>query len=125
MRVAGIRLRDGRTIWADAGDMDLAVLDRAEIRGPVGGETGVVCVIPEHMTGMPPRIDGQVVDVQPHTAPDDDCGAVRGAEMPPLGSTLSAGQNKGVVIAVDAVRGQVTLRGEDGRDVVESYTTGK
>jgi hypothetical protein len=116
VRVAGVRLPDGRAIWADAAGWELVPPCRVLLRLPEGEVAGVVFVSPEQLLRPVPEVEGTVVAVQPR--PDDDGGEdLPGSDLPYLGSSLTVGGRAGLVTGLDPVRRTVTLTMEDGDSV--------
>jgi hypothetical protein len=121
VRIAGVRLPDGRAVWLDAGGLPVSPLDRvvAEVEGAEA--TGEVFVAPDQLlTSLPP--DGSISRVLPPKPDALDCSGLPGASMPPLGTRVSTAEGSGTVIGVDAVHGTVTVQREDGTTVVSEQS---
>lgn len=119
MRWAGVRLPDGRTVWADAGEEAMAPLDRATIRLDGGESEGLVLIAPEQFLGPPTQVEGAVVRVQPAADAAAACDDLPGAGLPPLGTTVRGGTWQGRVVAIDPVHGRVTVdTGSETLDVL-------
>ena len=117
MRVAGVRLEGGRAIWADAGQIQLATLDRVMVRSSNEEASGWVFVASEQLLHAPASIDGVIVEVLPPSEDGVECRELPGSEMPPLGSRVRTESVEGLVTAIDAVQSRVTLRLDDGSEV--------
>ncbi len=118
MRVAGVRLGDGRAVWVDAGAWELAPLDAVIVRLEAGDFTGSVFVTPEQLVRGVERIDGTVVEVSPASTDEEKCADLPGADLPPLGSVVRTDRVKGRVTALDPTRRLATLTRDDGSQVV-------
>ena len=117
MRVAGVRLPDGRVVWADAEAWPMSPLDTAVVRLSEGEVAGSVFVSPEQLIQPPERVDGVVVEIRPREIPEERCGDLPGSDLPYLGSTARAETIKGRVTALDPVKRLVTLTRDDGSEV--------
>lgn len=117
MRVAGVRLPDGRAVWADARTHQISALDEAVVRLPEGELVGSVFVTPEQFIEPPQRVDAAVVEVRARALPAETCGDLPGSDLPYLGSTVRLNGIQARVMAVDPVKRTVTVTGEDGTEV--------
>ncbi len=118
MRIAGVRLKDGRTVWADAGTWPLTPLDEVSVRLSHADLLGTVFVTPEQLLQLPQRPDGVVIEIYQSEVDEIDCLDLPGGEMPPLGSTVPVQGAIATIVRVDAVHRRVSLRQEDGTEVV-------
>lgn len=118
MSIAGVRLTDGRFVWADAGEFMLHALDGVAVK--LDGEEfpGLVSVAPDALLRAI-ETSGEIVDLIEHELQAADCGAIPGACMPPLGASFGGG----TVMAVDAVNRTVTVALPDGTRVVQDGPT--
>ncbi|HZU11273.1 MAG TPA: hypothetical protein VFB58_00390 [Chloroflexota bacterium] len=112
MNVAGIRLGDGRLVWVAAEGMDPQPLDEAVVRIGDQSLTGVVVVAPAQLSGSP-DVAGHLVSAQAREVPPLSCDDLPGAAMPPLGTETP----EGIVTAINAVTGMVSLTRPDGERV--------
>ena len=118
MRIAAVRLKDGRTVWADAGTWLLTPLDEVTVRLSHADALGTVFVTPEQLLQLPQRPDGVVIEIYQCEVDEINCLELPGAEMPPLGSTVPVQGTAGTIVRVDAVHRRVRLRQADGSEVV-------
>lgn len=124
MRIAGIRLPDGRALWLDAGQHELVPLDRVH-GSTAGGEVeGIVFVTPDQLLQPQAQADGTITDVERRHQSDPDCDDLPGADLPPLGTKFEAEGVCGTVVGLDPVAGSVTVRQDDGREVAVPLSTG-
>lgn len=114
MRVAGIRLPDDRVMWLDAGEHELAPLDRVRARAAGEDVAGIVFVAPEQVLQPPVEVAGTITDVAPRPRPDPGCDDLPGADLPPLGTRFEAGGVVGMVVRLDPVGRTVTVRPDEG-----------
>lgn len=110
MRIAGVRLLDGRALWVEAGDRHLSLLDRAVVQVERTRVTGYVFATPEQLIGSCPVVDAILLEVAPPETPSDECEFMPGSELPPLGSTVQTAAGEATVTALDPVRQLVTVR---------------
>jgi hypothetical protein len=117
MRVAGVKLRRGRTVWSDASNLELSPGAHVTVQGGESEEDGVVLVAPEQIIQGPEDVEGVVTAVHPDINAVDSCDDIPGAQMPPLGSAVRIDVGEGMVIGLDPVGGTVVVQFED-----EQYT---
>jgi hypothetical protein len=120
MRIAGVRLDDGRTVWLDAGDLSVAPLDRATALLEGTEWEGEVIVPPERLLSPPDRIDGLLVKLGPPALDEDECEYLPGAEFPVLGQSVQWGEIAGTVVALDPAERRVTIAHSGGSESVFS-----
>ncbi|MGH2442047.1 MAG: hypothetical protein ACRDFX_02640 [Chloroflexota bacterium] len=113
MKPAGVLLESGDLIWVDAGEVALEPLDRVSISIDGHAATGRVMVTPGQMLSTPERMCGAIIEVL-NQEELPEVGELPGAGMPPLGTRYSTREYAGRVIAIDPVKGAVTLDLEDG-----------
>jgi hypothetical protein len=125
MSVVGVHLPGGRSVWVDATEVELAIADRVRVR--VAGEVfdGWVFVTPDQLLGPCPTPSGVVLERVPARAPGALEEMLPGADLPPLGTTFIAGDETGVVVALDPVKRQATLTRDDGTSVTVSVDVGE
>lgn len=122
MRIAGVRLDDGASLWTDAGDRVLQVMDRVDIRVDGNVLSGTVFVTPEQIMVGGADAAAEILSVgsPASSEPDDE---LPGADMPPLGSLLTVDAVSGTVLQIDAVNRTVRIRTEDGTEPVVAWPT--
>jgi hypothetical protein len=123
VRIAGVRLSDGRLVWLDAGVHDIQPLDLVTAQLAAGEAEGLVYVTPEALVSPPPHIEGLVIDCRPRARSDQDCNKLPGAEFPALGESVRSGDIAGTVIALDPVNQRMTIGHGDGETSVVSLDT--
>lgn len=114
MRIAGVRLGAGRLVWVEGRDFELSPGEAVTVLLPDGSRTGTVFVAP-HQVGAPPvEVEGVLTDVIRAESDDDDCSSLPGETLPALGTHTISERGQEMVIAIDAARQRVRLRGGDG-----------
>jgi hypothetical protein len=109
MRIAGVRMADGRLVWVDAGDLDIEPLDDVDMVVDRDALSGTVTVAPQSLL-RPVETVGQIVHTSSPGRGQSECSELPGADMPALGS----GWGDGTVVAVDAVNRTATVEMADG-----------
>jgi hypothetical protein len=109
MRVAGLRLADGTAVWADARDHQLEALDSVCVE--LDGECLIasVFVSPDQWLRPPSPTRGTVLailEIESSGEPDMD---LSGADLPPLGSCVSARGLTGIVTGLAPIERLVTI----------------
>jgi hypothetical protein len=117
VRIAGVRLNDGRMIWVDALSSEMHPLDRVEVRLSEGDVEGRVFVTPEQIVRMPERIHGAVLARKRQSVGGETSDALPGSEMPPLGSRISSAMIEGMVVRLDPVARTILVRTSESEDV--------
>jgi hypothetical protein len=120
MRIAGVRLDDGRTVWLDARDLTVVALDRATAQLDGSEWEGEVFVAPEQMVSPPDGVDGLLTQSQPPSLSEDTCGHLPGSEFPTLGQTVQGEGIAGTVVALDPAERRVTIAHSGGAETVLS-----
>jgi hypothetical protein len=119
VRVAGVRLADGRMVWLDAGDLALVPLSQVKVRLPGGDEPGEVFVSPAELLSPPSHIDGLLIEAHDPRRPEGDCSELPGSEFPALGETVRRAGGEGTVVALDPAERRITIaHGADALTVV-------
>ncbi|HEX6510553.1 MAG TPA: hypothetical protein VF221_23235 [Chloroflexota bacterium] len=113
MRIAGVRLPDGRAFWVDAGMHRLRPLDSVLLSLNGTSVQGTIFVAPEQLLSAVEVDEADLIEVLEADGVRHRCDDLPGAELPPLGSQLL----KGTVRAIDPIRRQVTLQLHDGEEV--------
>ena len=118
MRIAGVRLDDGRMVWLDAAEVEVVPLSWVKVRLVDGDRDGDVFVTPDEFLNTPAHLDGIVVESRPPHSPDPDCSYLPGSEFPALGETVRRGEFEGMIVALDPVQQQVTIAPASGTPMV-------
>jgi hypothetical protein len=121
--VVGVRLTDGRMLWAEGGSLEMSPLDTATVQTSSGRVVGSVFVAPGQLIRPPPALDGKIVEVIPRERSREPCGDLPGGDLPSLGSTVQGrdcperGSLRGRVTALNPVKRLVTVTLDDGTSV--------
>ncbi len=116
MRIAGVRLLDGRLIWVDAARHELDPLEEVTVRIDSGEEPATVYVTPEQLFHDSGSMEGVITARHTRAVADSDaCEDLPGAHFPPLGSMIETPDGPAVVISIDHASGKV--RTSSGHDV--------
>lgn len=119
MRIAGVHLDDGRRVWADAVECELAPLDRVRVDFASGETHGWIFITPEQLLGDPPPVAATIRAVVPSAPPKALDQDLPGADLPPLGTRTTMRGTTGIVTTIDPVKRTVTVTRDDGEIAVE------
>jgi hypothetical protein len=112
VKIAGVRLEGGRTVWTDASDLDLAPRAHVVVRLDGSDEDGIVLVAPHQLIQAPETVQGTVTVVHPDGGAGDSCADIPGGQMPPLGTTLRTANGHALVIGLDPVAKTINVQCE-------------
>jgi hypothetical protein len=121
MRIAGVRLPDGRAVWVDAGKVEVSVRDTALVRLADGDARGFVFVSPEQLAQPPEHVAGYLVEAACPASSETSCADLPGADMPALGSIVEIEGEIGTVTGIDAVKREATITREDGSSETRQF----
>lgn len=116
MKIAGVRLLDGRVVWLDAGHTAVAPLDHVTAWMDGSTSQGEVFLAPHQMLTAPEHIDGMLTRVIPRSPVEAECDRLPGAELPALAQRVAWDGMPAGVVALDPVGRRVTIVLVDGTE---------